>query len=1046
MKILHTGDIHIRGLSRHSEYKASFEKLNEMAREIKPDIIYVGGDIVHSKTQGISPELIDLVQWWFTSLAEIAPTHIILGNHDGLIKNKDRQDAITPIVNALDNPNLHLYKFTGNYPVAGYEDEYVWNNFSCFDEENWDQIEYEDGKINIALFHGAVRGANTDTDWTIEGEVNIDFFDRFDFSLLADIHQRQIVDDYGRVRYPGSLIQQNYGESMGKGFLVWDIKDKDDFSVKFYELDHTCPFVTIDWQDSVKDTIELAKPYPNGSRFRIRSDKAIAQSDIIHLHSELKHEKEASEIVYKIDEDFEAPQIIDKGSSKSYNLRDSAVHSKLFKRFYKNSNLDNKKEEKLNELIKRSLSSIAKSDELERNAKWNIHKVEFNNTFSYGKGNLINFDNLRGITGIFGPNRSGKSSIIGTMMYGLFNTTDRGAIKNIHIINSRKGYCDVKTQFSVDGKRYETTRTSTKRESKKGVVTARTDLTLDKIDAAGLPIKDMDGEQRRETEVILRNLVGTSEDFLMTSLASQGGMNTFIGEKATKRKMILTKFLDLDIFEGMQKFAKAELDEVNVLMKDVPDRDWDVVLYSLNADLEDEKTTIDKLEIELSQERQSLQKLQIEISKFDDSESVTQSDVDLQEGRIDSLKSKIKRVNEFVIARNKEIEIIQEKIDKIEKFKESFPYDKLSAQIKEKNENEKSLLQLEGDLKHQREILNRKEKSINKLKEVPCGDAYSSCKFIKDSFKDKENIQEQIDFVEEVQKILNTTKRAHRDFVSMNLEDKIEKYNEVLRKESSRRVELANERLCLNTKKLELSTTSENLKQAEKLLEKMKRECKSSDVSSDTQQLKAKISELTTIINDTDAKRIVSAQNIGRIETEILTLNKEREKYGELKTKWEIYKLFISAVSKKGIPLQIIMSQLPNINNEISKILQNTVGFTVELEADPNTNAMDIYINYGDSKRIIELASGMEKMIASLAIRVALINVSTLPKTNMLVIDEGFGSLDEMNVEMCGRLLTSLKQYFRNILIISHVDAVKDIVDNIIVITSDKNNSRVVYE
>jgi exonuclease SbcC len=137
------------------------------------------------------------------------------------------------------------------------------------------------------------------------------------------------------------------------------------------------------------------------------------------------------------------------------------------------------------------------------------------------------------------------------------------------------------------------------------------------------------------------------------------------------------------------------------------------------------------------------------------------------------------------------------------------------------------------------------------------------------------------------------------------------------------------------------------------------------------------------------------------------------------------------------------MSQLPNINNEITKILQSTVGFTVELEADPNTNAMDIYINYGDSKRIVELASGMEKMIASLAIRVALINVSSLPKTNMLIIDEGFGALDELNVEMCGRLLTSLKQYFKNIMIISHVDAVKDIVDNIIEITSDKNNSHV---
>ncbi|MDB4337712.1 hypothetical protein OAA09_01700, partial [bacterium] len=153
-----------------------------------------------------------------------------------------------------------------------------------------------------------------------------------------------------------------------------------------------------------------------------------------------------------------------------------------------------------------------------------------------------------------------------------------------------------------------------------------------------------------------------------------------------------------------------------------------------------------------------------------------------------------------------------------------------------------------------------------------------------------------------------------------------------------------------------------------------------------------------------------------------------------------------NAMSKKGIPLQIIMSQLPAINIEISKILQGVVGFTVQLEADPNSNQMDIYINYGDSKRVIELASGMEKMMASLAIRVALINVSSLPKTDLLIIDEGFGALDEMNVEACNRLLESLKTWFRHILVISHVDAVKDVVDNIIDITHKNKNAYVYVE
>ena len=179
---------------------------------------------------------------------------------------------------------------------------------------------------------------------------------------------------------------------------------------------------------------------------------------------------------------------------------------------------------------------------------------------------------------------------------------------------------------------------------------------------------------------------------------------------------------------------------------------------------------------------------------------------------------------------------------------------------------------------------------------------------------------------------------------------------------------------------------------------------------------------------------------------EIERLRSEKKNFEEIKVDLKFYDMFMHAVSKKGIPLQIMMSQLPLINSEISKILHGVVGFTVELEAESSSNSMDIYINYGDSRRIIECASGMEKMLASLAIRVALINVSSLPKANMLIIDEGFGALDETNIEACSRLLDSLKKWFKNILVISHVDAIKDTVDGVLDITSRGKNSRVYHE
>tara|TARA_R110000868_G_scaffold318599_1_gene579326 strand:- start:374 stop:637 length:264 start_codon:yes stop_codon:yes gene_type:complete len=84
-KIAHFGDTHIRNLKYHKEYKIVFKKIYEALREEKPDYIIHCGDIAHTKTQ-ISPEFIDMASDFFRNLASIAPTYIILGNHDRKFK------------------------------------------------------------------------------------------------------------------------------------------------------------------------------------------------------------------------------------------------------------------------------------------------------------------------------------------------------------------------------------------------------------------------------------------------------------------------------------------------------------------------------------------------------------------------------------------------------------------------------------------------------------------------------------------------------------------------------------------------------------------------------------------------------------------------------------------------------------------------------------------------------------------------------------------------------------------------------------------------
>ena len=184
MKFAHIADTHIRNLKFHYEYNEVFKQLYASLEKEGVDYIIHCGDIAHTKTQ-ISPEFVDMAREFFTQLAKIAPTYVILGNHDGNLKNGNRQDAISPIVKALDNDRIVLLKHAGEHALKG---GFCLNVLSVFDEENW--IDPTDkNAVNIALYHGAIDRAKTDLNWTLGGDHDITIFDNFDFAFLGDIHK-----------------------------------------------------------------------------------------------------------------------------------------------------------------------------------------------------------------------------------------------------------------------------------------------------------------------------------------------------------------------------------------------------------------------------------------------------------------------------------------------------------------------------------------------------------------------------------------------------------------------------------------------------------------------------------------------------------------------------------------------------------------------------------------------------------------------------------------------------------------------------------------
>jgi len=1039
-KCAHISDIHWRGLKRHDEYRIVFENLFKKLNSEKPDIIFIGGDIVHSKTQGISPEIIEHLHWWFESLAYIAPVHIILGNHDGLILNKDRQDAITPIINALQNDNIFLYKKSGTYPtgIKGFN----WCVFSCFDEENWDKVVPIEGEINIACFHGAVWGSKTDIDWELEGEVSISFFDKYDFSFLGDIHKLQFLDQEKRIAYPGSTIQQNYGEDIKKGFLLWEINNTNDYKSKFISVDNPYPFVTIDWKGSVENTLPYISKVKNGSRFRIRSDENITQLEIKLLHHYLKEDKKAKEIVYQNTGKKDVNLLsLDIKPNQNFDIRNKINRKSTLKEFFSES-VDEKRIEDINNLFSKYLDDIPDDLSGLNNSFWSIHDLKFNNTFSYGKENYINFDKLDGVIGLFGNNRAGKSSIPGTLMYCLFNSTDRGSIKNQNIVNIRKGFCDASTTISVGQEKYLIERKTNKLSDKKGKISSITNLNLTNLNN-NLEI-DVSEEQRRETEKIIRNIIGTSEDFLYTSFASQGEMNTFIKEKSSARKTVLTKFLKLELYDELYKKSREDYIILKNKYKNLEEKNWDENINQIKNSIKEIEIICDsyKEKISLLREKEIDIKVNLNNLEKDNKSHPSGYTLDKVNSEIDYISNKIKQSKEKIKFLEKDTDKSFILLNKIKEFKKDYSIENLEEDKTKLDLLKNKLNNIKRNKIFLNEEIKRNNKSLKILEEVPCDESFSSCKFIKGAYESKSNIKKLYNEIDSLEKDILEISSAIKSIERENIEEKIKKFNEILNKEYKTKLDLER----LNEKSEIINEKIKSDEEKNKSLQIIREELKT--LSNDSliekiKKLKFELTEISSKIYDNENYIVKNNKDKFVLENQIEQLQKEKIEYYNLIEEWKTYDLFSYAVSKKGIPSMLINNSLPLINQEINKILSGVTTFNINLEEEGSN--LNVYIDYGDSKRIIECASGMEKMITSIAIRVALINISSLPKSNIFIIDEGFGALDDSNIESCSRLLTSLKKYFKTILIISHVDSIKDIVDKNIEILRKGNDSYVCY-
>ena len=1030
-RIYHIADVHIRNVQRHKEYRQVFEKMFEEIRKrgTEDSIIYLAGDIAHAKLE-MSPELVNEINWLFTECSKHCETILITGNHDCNMNNLDRMDVLTPIVNALNLPNFHYLRDTQVYSIGDID----FSVFSIFDDKkNWITADKMFGNKKIALFHGPVDNSMTDIGYVVSSRhFTTDMFDGFDLALLGDIHKRQeMISPKGcKVVYAGSLVQQNFGETLDKhGFVVWDL---DTMTYESVDIQNDYGYYTLDVDNGNVPVVTNMPKYP---RLRVRLSNTDT-ADTKKVVTEIK-------MRYGVD-DFTIIRTDSLAKSKTGNRASKLDFEDISDVSYQNSLLRDYIQRMMPftttedldalEVINTDVNNRIKKEDLHRNIHWKPIRFEFSNMFSYGENNKIDFSKVGGLMGLFAPNASGKSSLFDAISFCLYDKSSR-AFKAQNIMNNRKSDFYCKLQFQINGVDFFIERTAKTINKGKNV---KVDVQFWKEEGGQKEL--LNGTERRDTNAAIEQYVGRYEDFVLTALSLQGNNSIFIDKSQSERKDLLAQFMGLDIFDKLYETANEDIKEVSVLIKNFKKTDFTTELAEKGLEKQTKKSELRGLEKELENKINDSTDLSERILGLTKELVPIDGNLDLE--KLEKKKNQIgfdilhvlseeKAKNEKLDSMTQSISEISQSIEEhktingksIEDAKKE--WDEYKNEI---NETEHQIQLLEQSIKTNKEKLSHLEKH----------EYDPNCKFCMDNVFVKDAIATK-EIVEKQEEELSDLGNRHQSLIQQAsyIADVEEQWEELVELKSKyQKSVVLKEKTIVELKGFETQKELYDT-QLEQVNNDIQKYHDNEDTIKKNQQIELVIEGLTRTKSEIDSeikglnKQISDLKgSITQIQSFIDNVKDKMDEVKELEEKNRLYTYYLDAIKRDGVPYELISKAMPVIESEINNILGQVVDFGIVMDVDGKS--INAKIVYEDQEWALEMCSGMEKFISGLAIRVALINICGLPRPNFLVIDEGFGTLDSNNLSSLFGMMQYLKTQFDFIWVISHLDAMRDIVDGLI--------------
>jgi len=1053
--IYHISDIHIRRYDKHTEYNIVFDNLYTYLKSVcnENSIIVLTGDILHNK-DNLTPDCIIKTFNFLTTLANIMPVIMIAGNHDFVQTNTHIKDSLAAILSDKTINNLYYLKNTGSYRFGNI----IFGVSSLFDNGfmKASNIDKQDNDILIGLYHGPVGKTEIAVGIILNGDMKPSDFDGYDYVLLGDIHKFQYIKE--NMAYASSLISQNFSETdIYHGVLLWDLVNK---KSEYKIIDNPFRYMAGEINNNIftiDNTIIDIDNYTFPTNARIK----------LNINNTLKEDCEKiKKIIRK-----KYPNIIFYDNYINSTINNTIININMINYIdILNTYLDKLSDEDKTECQQIFMKKLNEFHIMDDNqlCQWELLDLEFSNLFTYGENNRIDFTKLpyNDIVGLFAPNSYGKSSLIDILLFSLYDNFSRNIYSKhrtipSYIVNNNKKKFECKLQFKIGENIYCV--------HKKGVLKGNNTSKTGKVIAFDIHqftkntsgiITNLTRKDRFETQTEIDKLIGSYDDFCLTTLFLQNKEKNFYDMSSGDRKIFLYNMFNLDKFEKMCNIFKIEERNSKFKMDNSE-------TYITNIDIDNIIQMIENIKIIIKKTTKKIKLYDLKKKKINKKKKVLYNmlnndvdlinhkliDTNLTEDDIDRLQADLditnmiyssypiyNSINQYDINKFTQLYYkINETIDCSDSISNIINIIKSNnSKLNEENnillnyDKYKQNIIKKDKIEYQISIINKQiiENEINEK----CNICIKRKKILTDLLNNKiiletelNSIDTDIKYENEYNKIIKIKKeqdiyiKQYNSYIKNLCKNIIDEYNiKYIHSNIIDKIKEHQEYLLINLRYL---SNNKNIKKLDHIEKK-----------------------LDYIDNKLNNYNIIISQNnyeLAKLEEKFKQYNNYMDEYKESKQKFTIYSMLKKVSHINGIPSKIISLRLNDIETHVNNLISEFINKKVNVLLDGNNILVHIL---DTNNNIINILGGMEMFIINIAFKIALGSISVIPKNKILIIDEGVSVLDKSHIEKFDKIAEFLNHNFSHVILISHIESLKDFITQFIHITKDGENlSHVIY-